>query len=299
MNQNNRIFVAGCGGMLGEAIYNNFRTSYELYCTDLNVNDDWIDYLDFRESDKYEKMVINYKPKLLFHIGAYTDLEFCEKHPNDAIETNYNSVKFAVNLCKKNNIKLVFISSAGVFDGKKNIYYDDDLPTPISQYAKTKALSEEYIQSNLSQFLILRPGWMMGGGPKKDKKFVNKIYKQIKNNVQNLNVVNDKLGTPTYTYDFANNLKLLIENNLTGVFNLVCEGETSRLDVAREMLKILKLSDKININEVDSNFFKNEYYAKRPLSERLENRKLNNLNLNVMRNWKICLKEYLNNNYKI
>ncbi len=299
MNQNNRIFIAGCGGMLGEAIYNTFRTNYELYCTDLNVNDNWIDYLDFRESDKYEKMVINYKPKLLFHIGAHTDLEFCEKYPSDAIETNYNSVKFAVNLCKKNNIKLVFISSAGVFDGKKNIYYDDDLPTPISQYAKTKALSEEYIQSNLSKFLILRPGWMMGGGPNKDKKFVNKIFKQIKNNVQELNIVNDKLGTPTYTYDFANNLKLLIENNLTGVFNLVCEGETSRLDVAREMLKILKLSDKIKINEVDSNFFKNEYYAKRPLSERLENHKLNNLNLNIMRNWKICLKEYLNNNYKI
>ena len=108
---------------------------------------------------------------------------------------------------------------------------------------------------------------MMGGGPKKDKKFVNKIIKQIKNNIKTLNVVSDKLGTPTYTYDFANNLKLILEKNLSGIFNLVCEGETSRLDVAHEIINIFNLQKKININEVNTNFFKNEYFAKRPFQK--------------------------------
>ena len=118
---------------------------------------------------------------------------------------------------------------------------------------------------------------------------------KIKSNKQILNIVSDKLGTPTYTYDFANNLKLILENELSGVFNLVCEGETSRLEVAHEILKILNLEDIIKIREVDSSFFHDKYFAARPFSERLENQKLNKLNLNIMRNWKICLKEYLIN----
>ena len=70
---------------------------------------------------------------------------------------------------------------------------------------------------------------MMGGGPKKDKKFIQKILKQIKDGKKELFVVNDKFGTPTYTYDFARNTKKLIESNNYGLYNMVCEGNTSRL----------------------------------------------------------------------
>ena len=138
---------------------------------------------------------------------------------------------------------------------------------------------------------------MMGGGPNKDKKFVNKIYKQIIENKKILNVVNDKLGTPTYTVDFAKNTKLLLEKKLWGKYNLVCEGESSRYDVAKEILKILKKTKDIELKEVDSSFFSKEYFSKRPRSERLINRKLNLRNLNIMRDWKICLKEYLENKF--
>ena len=293
-----KILITGCGGMLGEAIFNTFRNDYDLCCTDIDLNENWLTYLDFRDLIEYEKKIKEIKPEYLFHIGAYTDLEFCELNKSDALNTNFESVKNAVMLANKYKSKLVFISSAGVFDGRNDIYFDDDLPCPIGHYAKTKALSENYIKKYSDDFIILRPGWMMGGGKSKDKKFVNKIFKQIQNNQDTLNIVSDKLGTPTYTYDFANNLKLILERNLTGTFNLVCEGETSRLEVAHEILKILNLENKIIIREVDSNFFKDKYFAERPFSERLENRKLNKLNLNIMRNWKICLKEYLNDHFQ-
>ena len=142
----NKILITGCGGMLGEAIYNTFKTDYELFCTDIDLNEDWLDYLDFRDFNAYENKIKEIKPHYLFHLGAYTDLEYCEINVEDALNTNYHSVKNAVNLSNKYDCKLIFISSAGVFDGKKNVYYDDDIPTPIGHYAKTKSLSEDYIK---------------------------------------------------------------------------------------------------------------------------------------------------------
>ena len=137
----------------------------------------------------------------------------------------------------------------------------------------------------------------MGGGMKKDKKFVKKIIKQIHDGKQKLHVVNDKLGTPTFTFDFADNTKLLIEKDQRGLFNMVCSGVTSRLEVAHEIIKILKYENKIDIIEVDSDFFNNDYFADRPYCERLENKRLNELELNIMRNWKIALNEYIQKYY--
>jgi dTDP-4-dehydrorhamnose reductase len=138
---------------------------------------------------------------------------------------------------------------------------------------------------------------MMGSGPKKDKKFIQKIMKQIKEGKKELYIVNDKFGTPTYTHDFAKNVKLLIEKEYWGLYNMVCEGETSRLEVAKELLSILNLDNEIKINEVSSDYFKKEYFAERPPSERLLNRKLNLRELNIMRNWKVALREYLKDYY--
>ena len=90
----------------------------------------------------------------------------------------------------------------------------------------------------------------------------------------------------------------LISENIRGKFNLVCEGLTSRIDVTIEILKYYNLENKIKINEVSSSFFKNEYFATRPFSERLINSNLNKKNINIMRDWKVCLKEYLDQYYK-
>lgn len=139
---------------------------------------------------------------------------------------------------------------------------------------------------------------MMGGGPKKDKKFIQKLMLQIRNGAKELFITNDKLGTPTYTHDFAKNLKLLLEKKCWGLYNMVCAGTTSRLSVAKELCNILDLKKKIKINEVDSNYWKKIYFAKRPHSERLINKNLDLQKLNIMRNWKICLKEYIDNYYK-
>ena len=76
--------MAGCGGMLGEAFYETFRQDFNLKCTDIDVNEDWLTYLDFRDENAYRKDVTGFNPDYLFHIGAYTDLEYCELHENQS-----------------------------------------------------------------------------------------------------------------------------------------------------------------------------------------------------------------------
>ena len=293
-----RIYIAGCGGMLGEAFQKTFSMDSILKCTDLEVNERWLTLLDFRDFEAYRKDVMEFKPDYLFHLGAYTDLEYCEIHPDDTYRTNTIAVENAVFIANELHIPLLYISTAGIFDGKKDVYDDWDQPNPMGHYARSKYAGELFVKENVERHLVCRAGWMMGGGPKKDKKFVQKLLKQLKEGKKTLHVVNDKLGTPTYTHDFAKNVDLLLRKEYWGLYNMVCEGITSRLEVAREIIGLLGLERDVKITEVTSEYFKAEYFAERPPSERLINRRLNLRNLNTMRHWKVGLREYLEGYYQ-
>ncbi len=283
--------------MLGEAFYSQMKNDYQLKCTDIDVNDEWLIYCDFRNFEKYRKDIISFMPDYLIHLGAFTDLEYCELHVDETYITNTLSVENACYIANELKIPLVFISTAGIFDGNKEVYDDWDSPNPLCHYARSKYAAELFVKENIKKHLIVRAGWMMGAGPQKDKKFVQKIMQQIKNRNKKLFIVNDKLGTPTYTHDFAKNVMLLIEIEFWGLYNMVCDGVASRLEVAFEILKILGIEKEIEIVEVSSDHFKNEYFAPRPASERLVNKKLKLRGLDKMRGWKIALKEYLDKYY--
>lgn len=293
-----KIYIAGCGGMLGEAFYEQFKTDFILKCTDKDVNTLWLTFLDFRDFDAYRKDVFDFKPDYLFHLGAYTDLEFCELNADETYNTNTLAVENAVFIANSLDIPLLYISTAGIFDGMKESYDDWDTPNPLGVYARSKYMGERYVVENTKRYLVCRAGWMMGAGPGKDKKFIQKIMKQLKEGKKELYIVNDKDGTPTFTHDFARNVKILLEKEYWGLYNMVCGGQTSRLEVAGELLRILRMENKIKITPVESDYFKNEYFAERPPCERLMNKKLNIRNINLMRDWKVALKEYIDTYYK-
>jgi dTDP-4-dehydrorhamnose reductase len=293
-----KIYIAGCGGMLGEAFYKQFKNEYDLKCTDKDVNENWLSFLDFRDFEAYKKDVMDFKPDYLFHLGAYTDLEFCECNVEDTYMTNTLAVENAVYIANSLNIPLLYIGTAGIFDGKKEVYDDWDTPNPLGVYARSKYMGERFVVENARRFLVCRAGWMMGAGPDKDKKFIQKIMAQLKNGKKELFIVNDKDGTPTYTQDFAKTVKNLIEKEYWGLYNCVCEGQTSRLEVTQELIKLLKKENEIKINVVTSDYFKKEYFAARPASERLLTLKLNLRRMSAMKDWRISLKEYIENYYQ-
>jgi len=298
MANKDKIYIAGCGGMLGEAFYRVFVEDYDLKCTDIDLNEEWLSNLDFRDYEEYRKDVREFQPSYLFHLGAHTNLEYCEVNPDDAYTTNTLSVENAVYIANELNIPLVYISTAGIFDGKKDVYDDWDQASPLGHYARSKYAGEVFVEKNSRSHLICRAGWMMGGGPKKDKKFIQKIMAQLKAGKSELFVVNDKLGTPTYTHDFAKNVKLLVEKEFWGLYNMVCGGITGRYEVTLELIKVLEMEDKIKITPVQSDYWSKEYFAERPDSERLINKKLDMRGLNIMRDWRICLDEYVKNYYQ-
>jgi len=159
-------------------------------------------------------------------------------------------------------------------------------------------MGERFVCENAERYLVCRAGWMMGSGPKKDKKFIQKLMKQLKDGNKELFIVDDKDGTPTYTHDFAANVRALIEKEYWGLYNMVCGGQTSRLEVAKELLKLLGKEDGIKVTSVTSDYFKDVYYAQRPPCERLDNKKLDIRNINLMQDWKAALKTYLEGYYQ-
>lgn len=293
ITKDSKIFITGCGGMLGEAVYSIYSDICVVKATDIDVNEKWLSYLDVRDYQALQKEILTFQPTAIFHLAALTDLEYCENNPQESYKTNTMGTENIVNLCKKYNILMVYITSAGVYDGNQDAYNDYDLPHPINYYGKSKYAGEIAVRCHLDNYFVFRAGWMMGGGPAKDKKFVKKIIDQINSGKKELFVIRDKLGTPTYTRDFSRNMLDVINSGYFGLYNMVCQGDCSRFDIAEEMLDILNLKDKIKLTEVSSDFWKKEYFVPRPYSEKLINLKLTLRGLNRMRDWRVCLKEYL------
>ena len=287
-----KIYIAGCGGMLGEAVYQLFSSLCKVKATDIDLNETWLSYADVRDFNQMSTSIKEFNPDIIINLAALTDLELCERETENTWLTNALGAENLGLIASQLDVPHVYISTAGIFDGKQDVYNDFDEPDPISYYAKAKYYGECFVRQYVRKHYVVRAGWMMGGGIKKDKKFINKIYKQIIGGQKILNVVDDKLGTPTYTVDFAKGLYKLLESDLFGLYNQVCGGSCSRYDVALEFIRLLGLKNEIHINKVPSDFFKEEYFAQRPASEKLVNMKLTRRGLNIMRDWKTCLHDY-------
>ena len=291
-----KIFIAGANGMLGTTLQNIVDTKH-FYLTDKDTSTN-VRYCDIQDLSNTTKIINNYQPDIILNFAALVDLEYCEKEKDDCYLTNTIAAIHLFNLAKDLDIPYVFISTAGIFGNDKEFYTEEDQPYPLSTYGKSKYYVEQsLLNQNYPKYWIFRAGWMMGGGPEKDKKFVNKIIKQINLGVRELFVVDDKLGVPTYTKDFAKSILKHIEEELPyGLYNMVSQGEASRYETAVAINEYLNLG--LTIHKVNSDYFKTEYFAPRPYSEKLINKSLNDLGRNYMRNWKICLHEYLDEYFK-
>jgi dTDP-4-dehydrorhamnose reductase len=287
------VLITGCGGMLGAEVYQRFRDQCVVVATDVRVDEPWLTLLDVTRPEQVSEAFERIKPDYVIHLAALTDLEYCEQNPHEAYEVNTWGTRNVAECADRRGIPIVSMSTAGVFDGGQSQYCEEDVARPLSVYGKSK-YAGDLVVGRLEKGIILRAGWMMGGGPAKDKKFVGKILRQLRAGSRQLTVVDDKFGSPCYAGDVANAIYYLLPNGGHGLFHGASDGGgASRFEVAEVILEALGLREQIELRRVDSGFFQSEYFAPRPVSEQLSNRKLKQLNPKLVRDWRTCLREYL------
>ncbi len=237
-----KIYVAGCGGMLGAAFHEEFSGTADLRCTDIDVNEEWLRYLDFRDFDAYRKDVLDFAPDYLFHLGALTDLEYCETHPDDAYATNAMGVENAVYIANELDIPASVHRHRGHLRrpaGSVRRLGRAESPGHLRQGQMGGGAVRAGERAHLSHL----PGRVDDGRRAGQGQEVHpEAHGPDPRWRTELAVVDDKLGTPTYTRDFAHNVRLLLERGWWGLYNMVCQGSTSRLEVAQELVRQLGLA---------------------------------------------------------
>ncbi|MFP5256682.1 MAG: SDR family oxidoreductase [Acidimicrobiia bacterium] len=298
-----KILVTGGAGMLGSGLVPALAAAgHDVVVTDIDLStpQPWgpagptIGRLDVRSWEEVRAVFERVRPDFVCHLAAETDLERSDADPSHAFATNTLGTKFVAFESERIDAPMVYISTAGVFDGVKDgPYHEWDDANPLNTYGKSKYEGERLVERFVSRHYIVRAGWMVGGGAGIDHKFVAKILGQVRDGRTTLHAVGDKLGTPTYVPDFAQCLLRLIATESYGRYHMVCEGEGSRFDVAAEILAVLGRADEIELVEVNSDFFAADYPSIRPRSEIMVNLHLQMQGLNTMRPWRSALREYL------
>jgi dTDP-4-dehydrorhamnose reductase len=291
-----KALITGGAGMLGTSLERTLRRM-GVDCTTSDIRDDSmpdVEHVDVRDKDAVFKIIRKTSPDVVYHLAAETDLEHCENFPDDAYGTNVVGTQNVVLGARESDAVVVYVSTAGVFDGTKVTPYTEfDQPHPINVYGSSKYQGELIVRGLTSRYFIVRAGWMIGGGPGRDHKFVSKIIHQILEGRTEISCVTDKAGTPTYAPFFSDILHRLVSTGDFGLYHLVCKGVTTRLGVAKEILGLLGRDD-IMLRPVDSTYFTREFPTPRPPSEALVNYMLKLKGMDTIRTWQEGLKDYLN-----
>src|SRR5690348_9302910 len=127
-----RVYIAGCGGMLGDAVYRRFSRIADVKATDIDLNEPWLEYADVRDFSQISDSVRSFGPDVIINLAALTDLELCEKEPENAWLTNALGAENLGLIAEQLGIPCLYISTAGIFVGAKQDYTDFDTSQPIS-----------------------------------------------------------------------------------------------------------------------------------------------------------------------
>jgi dTDP-4-dehydrorhamnose reductase len=283
-----KIAIIGANGQLGSDIFLSLNDEYEVFAL---THED----IEIIEEKSIDSCLNKIKPEILINTAAYNDLKKCEEDPEKAFLVNSIGSKNLSVWCRNKNCQLVHISTDYVFDGKKNKpYTENDQAFPLSTYGITKLSGEHYISSILNKYKIIRTGGLYGVHPcrgKSSKNFVEMFLDLIKNK-DVLEFGGAEICTPTFTVNVANQIKSLIEKKIYGIFHITNVGSCSWFEFGEQIIREINSSTKLIKRKKEKE--KNYETILRPMYSVLENKKLNEHNLNLMPHWKEALKTYLN-----
>lgn len=223
--------------------------------------------LDITNQENVKELIRNYKPDIIIHLAAMTDVDGCEKNPETAFEINVGATE---NLLKNFNGKFIYVSTDYVFDGEEGPYYEDDKVNPVSVYGKTKLYGENLVQESDLEWIILRSNIIFSYNDRTKASFVNWVVDSLKKK-QMITVVNDQWNNPTWTNDLANVMSMMIEKNICGIYHYGGGDFLNRYEFAKMIASAFSLDRELikPITTLELNWL-----AQRPLKSGLYTNKI-------------------------
>lgn len=238
--------------------------------------------------------ILPFQPDVIIHSAAMTNVDLCEDDREAAIRINVLGTHNISLVAAQLQAKVVYISSCGVYgNGKMGPYNELDATNPLNYHHYTKLIGEQRITDHNHRYLILRTGWLFGGDKEQRKNFVEARRREA-TTAPVMRSAGDKFGSPTYTVDLAQQLVVLLNADVFGLFNAVNSGQASRFDYVSEIVQQLGLNTPVEM--VDSNSFPRR--ARMPDNEVLDNMELRLRGLDTMPSWKTSLGLYIKDTYK-
>ncbi|MBW2004946.1 MAG: dTDP-4-dehydrorhamnose reductase [Deltaproteobacteria bacterium] len=280
-----RILLTGSSGQLGSECKDVLKDDYEIISPNKEE-------LDITSWDKAIMSIDQLSPDIILNCAAFTNVDECEKEKKLAERINVEGPRNLAQGAARYDKIIVHISSDLIFNGRKRLpqpYFEDDPTSPLSRYGLTKMESEMAVKQNTPHYIIIRAGWVYGV---KGDSFLKQILQlAMKKEQKSIYVVNDQIGSPTWSYRLAQQIKVLIDNRKEGVYHATSEGYCSRYEWAKYFLEKME----ITIPVLPCASEKYPTPAIRPLNSILENRQLKIEGLNIMPNWQKDLDIFIDN----
>lgn len=275
-----KVLVTGVKGQLG---FDIVRVCQEEGIEAVGVD---IEEMDITDYEAVAKVIKNSNVDAVIHCSAYTAVDKAEEDIDTCNKVNVEGTRNIALVCRELDVKMMYFSTDYVFDGQgQRPWQVDDAPSPINVYGKSKYLGEQEVKKLIEKHFIIRISWVFGIN---GNNFV-KTMLRLGGERDELNVVDDQIGAPTYTYDLAQLAVAMIQSDKYGTYHVTNEGDISWYEFAKEIF--LQAGIEVKVNTVSSSEFKS--VAKRPSNSRMDKSRLDAAGFKRLPSWQDALKRYL------
>ncbi len=276
-----KVLVTGVKGQLGFDVVNELeKRGHVAVGTDVHN-------MDITDKAQVETVIKEANPDAVIHCAAYTAVDLAEDNIDLCRRINADGTRNIAEVCKELDIKMIYISTDYVFDGEGTHFWQpDDERNPLNVYGQTKYEGELAVETILEKYYIVRIAWVFGVN---GKNFIKTMLNLGKTR-DHLTVVNDQIGSPTYTYDLAKLLVDMVETDKYGRYHATNEGLCSWYDFACEIFKQAGY-DHVTVSPVSASEYPAK--AKRPSNSRMCKDKLTENGFEKLPTWQDALGRYL------
>lgn len=272
-----KIWITGSEGHIGSALIDLLDClEYQILTTDINE----VDITDLEDVEHY--MRVN-RPDIVINCASLTDVTYCEQHRDEAYKVNAIGVRNIALAANDVRAKVIQMSTDDVFDLESDVPYNEfDTTHPKTVYGKSKEAGEKILTQLSNRFVIIRSSWIYGIG----RDFVDEVLSNV-GKVKVMEVPNNRYAVPTSAKELAKVIKYFIDHDALGLYHVVCKGSCSRYEFAKAILEYAGKADQMEISPVLS---KDEL---RPAYSVLDNMMMRLTNMEEPKEWRVALKEYL------